>query len=604
MRRAIHLFVFLLAANVPSLHAAPPASYRIAGIIVDSVTGQPLEAAEVSIAPVTDLDDQRTFLTSSDGRFLFTDLPRGKYRLTASCRGYALQALDEHEGYSTAVAVSPGLDSEHIRFRLAPSAVLTGVVTDEWGDPVRDAKVLLFQRALFNGEHTTRNVGETMTDDQGRYRFAHLRAGSYAVAVYAKPWYTQPRTPFVTRSLGEQSGTETLATSVREDAPTPVPAGVLDFASNIGVVYPVTFFPNATRLSDAAAIALSAGTSQTADFQLHTVPSIHLRVRVPVQPPVLVTVTSETASAAGDNQEISNNTSEVEQSAAVDLTLRIGHDFSEQLQPDRNEVAPGIIELSGIPPGEMNLVATSFVGANGGDYVSRSKTVTISEDGEVNFAPPGVPVNVSGVVVANQFSVAASPAPASPDQLSPEHLPSNLTLSFRSLASGETYDAPISTTGKFSFPGSQLSAGSYEVELLSQGDLRVSSVEATGATVSGRTIEIPAGQPVTLVVHTAEAKCSLSGYALKNGKPLAGVMLLLVPQDPGHGTSLYHRDQSDSDGSFFMSPLFPGKYTLLAIENGWNLKWSDPAVPFRYLPSGQPVTLALDASFSLNAKVQ
>lgn len=603
MRRAIRLFVFLLAANATSLRAAPPAGYRITGIIVDSVTGQPLEAAEVSIAPVTDLDDQRTFLTSSDGRFLFTDLPRGKYRLTASRSGYALQALDEHEGYSTAIAVGPGLDSEHVRFRLAPSAVLTGVVTDEWGDPVRDAKVLFFQRTLFNGEHTTRNVGETMTDDQGRYRFAHLRAGSYAVAVYAKPWYTQPRTPFVTRSLGEQSGAETLATSVREDAPTPLPSGVPDFSSNIDVVYPVIFFPNATRLADAAAIALAAGATQTADFQLRAVPSVHLRVRLPVESPVPVTVVSETASEGGDTQEASNITSEVEQSAAVDLTLRIGQDFSEQLQPDRNEVSPGVIELSGIPPGEMNLVATSFSGANGGGYVSRSKTVTVSGDSEINLAPPGVPVNVSGVVVANQFS-AASPAPPSPDQPSPEDPPSNLTLSFRSLASGETYDAPISNAGKFSFAGSQLPAGSYEVELLSQGDLRVSTVEATGATVSGRTIEIAAGQPVTLVVHTAEAKCSLSGYALKNGRPLAGVMLLLVPQDPGYGTSLYHRDQSDSDGSFFMSPLFPGKYTLLAIENGWNLEWSDPAVLFRYLPSGQPATLAPGASLSLNAKVQ
>lgn len=603
MRRAIRLFVFLLAANVTSLRAAPPAGYRIAGIILDSVTGQPLENAEVSIAPVTDLDDQRTFLTSSDGRFLFTDLSRGKYRLTAYRGGYALQALDEHEGYSTAIAVGPGLDSEHVRFRLASSAVLTGVVTDDWGDDVRDAKVLLFQRILFNGEQTTRNVGETMTDDLGHYRFAHLRAGSYAVAVYAKPWYTQPSAPFVPRSFGKQSGAETLATSVREDAPTPVPSGALDFASVTDVVYPVTFFSNATRMADATSIALSAGVTQTVDFQVRAVPSAHLRVRVPVEPPVSVTVISETASESGDTQETSNVTSEVEQSATVDLTLRIG-DYSEQLQPDRNEVAPGIIELSGIPPGEMNLVATSFSGANGAGYVSRTKTVNVSGDSEVDLAPPGIPVNVSGVVMANQFSAAASPAPASPDQPSPQDLPSNLTLSFRSLATGETYDAPISNAGKFSFTGSQLPAGSYEVELLSQGDLRVTTVEATGATVSGRTIEIAADQPIALLVHTAEAKCSLSGYALKNGKPLAGVMLLLVPQDSGHGTSRYHRDQSDSDGSFFMSPLFPGKYTLLAIENGWNLEWSDPAVLFRYLPSGQPLTLAPGASLSLNAKVQ
>ena len=68
--------------------------------------------------------------------------------------------------------------------------------------------------------------------------------------------------------------------------------------------------------------------------------------------------------------------------------------------------------------------------------------------------------------------------------------------------------------------------------------------------------------------------------------------------------SLYHRDQSDSDGSFTMSPLFPGHYTLLAIENGWDLEWADPAVLFRYIPAGQSVEIAPGASVTLNAKVQ
>jgi len=179
-----------------------------------------------------------------------------------------------------------------------------------------------------------------------------------------------------------------------------------------------------------------------------------------------------------------------------------------------------------------------------------------------------------------------------------------MTLTLRSLKTGESYDAPVSTEGKFSFAGSTLPAGSYEVELPAQSGLQVSALEATGATVSRRTIEIPAGQPVNLVIHTAEAKCALSGIALKSGKRVAGAMVLLVPQDPGHDMSLYHRDQSDSDGSFTMSPLFPGRYTLLAIENGWDLEWADPAVLFRYLPAGQPVTIAPGAALTLNATVQ
>lgn len=181
---------------------------------------------------------------------------------------------------------------------------------------------------------------------------------------------------------------------------------------------------------------------------------------------------------------------------------------------------------------------------------------------------------------------------------------SNATITFRSLKTGETYDATISDHGKFSFSGSTLPAGSYEVEFSGQSGLRVTSLEATGAVVSGRTVNIPSAQPISLVVHAGEANCTLSGFALKNGRPVPGAMVLLVPQDSGHDMSLYHRDQSDSDGSFSMSPLFPGRYTLLAIENGWDLEWADPAVLFRYLPSGQAVTLAPGASLTLNAKVQ
>jgi hypothetical protein len=180
---------------------------------------------------------------------------------------------------------------------------------------------------------------------------------------------------------------------------------------------------------------------------------------------------------------------------------------------------------------------------------------------------------------------------------------SNVALTFRSLKTGESYGTLISAEGKFSFANSTLPPGSYEVEFPAPRGL-VGSLEATGATVSGRSIEIPAGQPVSIVVHAAEANCSISGFALKNGKPVAGAMVLLVPQDPGHDMSLYHRDQSDSDGSFSMPSLFPGRYALLAIENGWDLEWADPKVMFQYLPAGHPLELKPGASLTLNAKVQ
>src|SRR6184192_2356444 len=70
MFRATAFLGFLLAINTQQFLGVPPPSYRIAGIVVDSITGQPLEGAEVTIAPVTALDEAQTFLTSASGRFL------------------------------------------------------------------------------------------------------------------------------------------------------------------------------------------------------------------------------------------------------------------------------------------------------------------------------------------------------------------------------------------------------------------------------------------------------------------------------------------------------------------------------------------------------
>lgn len=602
--RALALLGFLFAASAANLGAAPPpAAYRIAGIVVDSVTGQPLEGAEVTVASVTNPEEQQTFLTSSTGRFVFASVSPGKYRLTTNRRGYATQAFHEHEVFSTAIVVGPGLDSEHIRFPLAPSSVVTGMVTDDWGDPIRDAKVLLFQQSMFDGSRGLRNINQATTDDEGRYRFAHLLSGTYALAVYARPWYAQ--SPMEVRGVqGDvnlvdhnvviESTAESLIAD-HEGPLAPPPDPLFD------VVYPITFFPNASSLAQATRLALAPGATETADFQLHAVPSIHLRVRVPVQS-TPVTITSGTPDSAENSQETSTS-AEIDSSPDVALALKIGDSYTDQIEPARKQIAPGIVELSGIPPGQIEafMVTGSMLSGPEDSVVSHGRTLNLSGDTELDFSAQGDAAAVSGVVLSSRFP----PPPTTASQASADQGEGSLSMNivFRSLKTGESYDATISDHGKFSFASATLPTGAYEVEFAQPG-LRVASLEATGATVSGRTIEIPAGQPINLNVHAVEANCTLSGFALKNGKPVAGAMVLLVPQDPGHDMSLYHRDQSDSDGSFSMSPLFAGRYILLAIENGWDLEWADPRVMFQYLPGGQPLELKPGASLTLNAKVQ
>ncbi len=64
-------------------------------------------------------------------------------------------------------------------------------------------------------------------------------------------------------------------------------------------------------------------------------------------------------------------------------------------------------------------------------------------------------------------------------------------------------------------------------------------------------------------------------------------MVVLVPKNPEANRDRLRRDESDSDGSFSLPNVIPGSYTIIAIENGWDLDWAEPAVLSGYLKNGQ-----------------
>jgi len=68
-------------------------------------------------------------------------------------------------------------------------------------------------------------------------------------------------------------------------------------------------------------------------------------------------------------------------------------------------------------------------------------------------------------------------------------------------------------------------------------------------------------------------------------------MVVLVPKSSDSDAQLFRRDQSDQDGSFSLRSVIPGGYTVVAIENGWDLDWSRPGVIAQYAKHGQAVTV-------------
>jgi hypothetical protein len=193
--------------------------------------------------------------TDSEGRFALQKLPAAKYQLTASKRGFRTAFYDEHEQFSTAIVTGPEQNTSQLEFKLMPAALLRGIVTGNDGEPVANARVMLFKRPQFpSAGERTMQVGATTTDDTGAYELADLAAGEYLLAVAAEPWY-----------------------AVHEDTPARRnPA--------LDVAYPVTYFDSTTEEGSATPIALGVGNRQEANVSLQAVPALHLSFSTPRRP--------------------------------------------------------------------------------------------------------------------------------------------------------------------------------------------------------------------------------------------------------------------------------------------------------------------------------
>jgi len=80
----------------------------------------------------------RTVETDESGRFVFTGLAGGKYRLSAERQGFLRQSYGErkYSGGGTPVVVGDGQNVTNLLFRMNPQGVITGKVLDEDGEPM------------------------------------------------------------------------------------------------------------------------------------------------------------------------------------------------------------------------------------------------------------------------------------------------------------------------------------------------------------------------------------------------------------------------------------------------------------------------------------
>ncbi|HLX84507.1 MAG TPA: hypothetical protein VKR59_11460 [Terriglobales bacterium] len=320
--------------------------------------------------------------------------------------------------------------------------------------------------------------------------------------------------------------------------------------SALDVAYAITYYGDATESENAAPIPVRGGDRLEANIHLSPVPSLHLIVHVP----------------EGSGHIVN-----------LPRLQRASFDGFEPVEDAQMQsVGSGAYELSGIAAGRYTVRVPD---ANG----------QLQEPTEVNL-------NSGDLDVSSGRSTSKIKATV---QIAGEtSAPSQLRIGLRN-SKGRIESVPVDMTNQASF--SDVIPGKYDLVAWSQ--MRAYSVARfateTG-TVAGHSITVPPGASLTIALALVAGSATVEGFAKREGKAAPGAMIVLVPKNPEADHDRFRRDQSDLDGSFSLANVIPGSYTVIAIENGWDLDWSESAVLAQYMKQGQSVEIPDGSSGTLH----
>ena len=194
----------------------PAQSSSIDGTVLHSVSNAPVRKATVTlIAPQFRL----TASTDSEGRFQFTALPPGTYKVIASQAGFANRLAPRPFllGPDAKLTVPP--------LRLRPQGLLVGRVLDEDGDPIPNARLSLYKRTYQDGRRQWYRLNETpVATETGEFRLAQLAPGAYLLQAFDERQTTNSQ--YGDRSAQRQFVPTYYPSAATEQAALPIEVGI------------------------------------------------------------------------------------------------------------------------------------------------------------------------------------------------------------------------------------------------------------------------------------------------------------------------------------------------------------------------------------------
>ncbi len=515
-------FLLLSALPASAQDAARATNATIAGVVVKEPGSEPLKKVLVQVVA----EDQKqggnySATTDPDGHFRMANVVPGRYRLFMEKAGFLEVNGRGHMADVNVFTVQAGQAVEDLLFRMLPSAIISGRVTDEDGDPMSGVRIIVQKKKP--GKSTRETVGSEGTNDLGEYRVSGLFPGQYWIVAIPPPdmrdYEKQPEKP---PQGDNQSGDQ-------HDA-------------QPDTRYVTSYYPGTYDGLQASAVTLKAGDEMPVNLML--VPARTYRVRGTV-----------TGVMAG-------------QKATVELVSKAGDSIRA------NEVGPdGHFEVRGVGPGSY--VVRTATGTESQPLTAHQDISVVAADVEGVKLTPLPSFRLSGHLQIEGSATAALTLYSV--NLRQAELPGDQGFFMSQDFFGA--NAPVDRFGNFEWK--DVNSGNYIMQVYGGNG---QGVFLKSATLGGRDITtgFTASGPATLDVVVSTKGGMVEGVVVQKEKdvdneyPVANATVVAVPEEKYR--KLFDRfgiGSTDQQGRFTIRGVAPGSYTLYAWQDLEEGVWHD-----------------------------
>ncbi len=554
----LSLIVLLFSGPLAAKHASEQAAEKAAleGQVVTAATGEPLKKALLRLQKADARAQSVTAVTDSSGRFAFSEIEPGRYRLSVQRNGYLQQRYGQrgrnHPG--TILSLAPGQHLRDIGFRLIPYGVITGRVYDEDGESVPGASVQVLRYMYIRGERQLIPSGRDQTNDLGEYRVYGLAPGRYYVSASAG------------RSL-RLSAARAQASPGR---------GARAGGGEEG--YAPTFYPGANDPSRASPIELRGG-DVFSGIDISLLPTRTVRVRGQV--------VNSVRSGPGTDTKVS--------------LLPHGLAFRGSGSRRGADVhgPGGRFEIRGVTPGSYNLVGVFF------DEDKQYSTRLPIEVGYTDVEGIRLVIR-SGVELAGRISVEGHRPGGGQKQ--DEFDMTTLHVFLRPFESLPRFGGadPGKANADGSFKLENVPREKYRVNVLGlPRDYYLKAARLGAYDVLKEGLSVSGGLPGSLELLLSSAGARIDGSVLDGQQqPLSGASVVVVPERRLRDRiELYKTTTTDQYGRFTLRGIPPGEYKLFAWEEVELGAYQDAAFLRPYEEQGEPMQVKEGAQLSVQLQL-